>query len=77
MTPPYFHDGSVNTLPEAIVVMAKVQLGKSLTDQDVSDIVAFLQTLTGKLPDTFASAPTLPPVGFEQVKNGSTAPPQK
>jgi cytochrome c peroxidase len=76
MTPPYFHDGSVSTLPEAIAVMAKVQLGKSLPDQDVSDIVAFLQSLTGKLPDTFTNSPILPTAGFEQV-NGSTAAPQK
>jgi cytochrome c peroxidase len=57
--------------------MAKVQLGKSLPDQDVSDIAAFLQSLTGKLPDTFTNFPILPTAGFEQVKNGSTAPPQK
>jgi cytochrome c peroxidase len=76
MTPPYFHDGSVSTLPEAIAVMAKVQLGKSLPDQDVSDISAFLQSLTGKLPDTFTNSPNLPTAGFDQV-NGSTASPQK
>ena len=77
MTPPYFHDGSVSTLPEAIAVMAKVQLGKSLPDQDVNDIAAFLQSLTGKLPDTFANSPILPTAGFDQVKNGSTEQPQK
>jgi len=34
MTPPYFHDGSVATLPEAVKVMARVQLGVTLNDID-------------------------------------------
>jgi len=41
MTPPYFHDGSVRSLPEAVRIMAKVQLGRALSDQDTADIVAF------------------------------------
>jgi cytochrome c peroxidase len=61
MTPPYFHDGSVASLPEAMRVMAKIQLGVDLSDQDTHDIVAFLNSLTGKLPDQFAIAPILPP----------------
>jgi cytochrome c peroxidase len=60
MTPPYFHDGSVATLPEAVKVMARVQLGVSLNDADLRDIVAFLQSLTGELPVNFATAPVLP-----------------
>jgi len=60
MTPPYFHDGSVTTLPEAVKVMARVQLGVSLNDADTGDIVAFLQSLTGELPVNFATAPVLP-----------------
>ena len=40
MTPPYFHDGSVATLPEAVRVMARVQLARTLTDREVADIVA-------------------------------------
>lgn len=67
MTPPYFHDGSVSTLPEAVRVMARVQLGRTLSDEDVKDLVAFLDTLTGKLPADFATAPVLPPAGFQQV----------
>ena len=50
MTAPYFHDGSVKTLSEAVRIMAKVQLGTKLSDTDVADIVAFLETLTGKAP---------------------------
>ncbi len=65
MTPPYFHDGSVRSLLEAVRIMAKVQLGKTLSDQDANDVVTFLQSLTGKLPEEFANAPTLPPSGFE------------
>src|SRR5215510_3596914 len=61
MTAPYFHDGSVATLPEAVRVMATVQLGKTLTDAEVQDIVAFLDSLTGELPADFVTAPRLPP----------------
>jgi cytochrome c peroxidase len=68
MTPPYFHDGSVGTLPEAVTIMAKVQLGKTLSDQDASDVVAFSASLTGKLPDNFADTPVLPVGTFR--KNG-------
>jgi cytochrome c peroxidase len=60
MTPPYFHDGSVATLPEAVKVMARVQLGLTLSDADTRDIVAFLESLTGELPANFATAPVLP-----------------
>jgi cytochrome c peroxidase len=61
MTPPYFHDGSVATLPQAVRVMARVQLGVTLNDTDTRDIVAFLESLTGELPTNFAKAPVLPP----------------
>jgi hypothetical protein len=48
MTPPYFHNGSLATLPEAVKVMARVQLGVTLNDADTRDIVAFLESLTGE-----------------------------
>ncbi len=54
MTPPYFHDGSVQTLPQAVRIMGRIQLRKTLSDEDVKYIVAFLGTLTGKLPDIFS-----------------------
>ena len=47
-THPYFHDGSLKTLDEVIPVMAKHQLGVELTSEDVSDIKAFLTSLTAK-----------------------------
>ncbi|MFD1294123.1 cytochrome-c peroxidase [Lutibacter holmesii] len=49
-TYPYFHDGSVNDLKEAVTIMAKVQLNKELTDENVNALVAFLNSLTGELP---------------------------
>lgn len=61
MTPPYFHDGSVPTLPEAVRIMARVQLGATLDDEATSDIVAFLESLTGDVPASFATTPSLPP----------------
>src|SRR5262249_56731062 len=60
MTPPYFHDGSVATLPEAVEVMARIQLGAKLEDKDVGDIVSFLASLTRPLPPGFATSPVLP-----------------
>jgi len=47
---PYFHNGSVSELGEAVRVMAKTQLNKDLKDDDVKHIVAFLNSLTGKRP---------------------------
>jgi len=61
MTPPYFHDGSVATLPEAVRIMARVQLGRTLTAGEVTEIVAFLESLTGPSPADFVTAPILPP----------------
>lgn len=52
-TYPYFHDGSVNELDESVKIMAKLQLNKELTDEETNDIVAFLKTLTGEVPQEF------------------------
>lgn len=46
-TPPYFHDGSAQTLNEAVRRMANAQLDRSLTGRQIELIVAFLSTLTG------------------------------
>jgi cytochrome c peroxidase len=45
-TGPYFHDGSVKTLEEAVSQMAEYQLGKQLTPDQVKEIVTFLNSLT-------------------------------
>jgi cytochrome c peroxidase len=50
-TAPYFHNGSVATLEEAVRVMASTQLNKTLKDDEVDSIVAFLETLTGIYPN--------------------------
>lgn len=50
MTAPYFHDGSAASLSEAVKTMARVQLDLTLSDDDVADIVTFLGTLTGEVP---------------------------
>lgn len=61
MTAPYFHDGSVATLDGAVRVMGKHQLGLDLSQREVSSIVAWLGSLTGKLPEDYIKAPELPP----------------
>lgn len=50
LTAPYFHDGSAETLPEAVRHMARVQLSCGLEDAEVDDLVAFLESLTGERP---------------------------
>lgn len=64
MTPPYFHDGSVAALPRVVRIMAKLQLGKALSDAQVDDVVAFLSSLTGELPKEFVTEPVLAPGAF-------------
>ncbi len=48
LTAPYFHNGAVKTLPEAVDVMFKFQLGRPAPEEDKALILAFLQTLTGE-----------------------------
>lgn len=55
---PYFHNGAVPTLSEAVQVMAASQLGIKLNEADTADIVAFLGALTGPFPAM--SLPRLP-----------------
>lgn len=59
ITAPYFHNGKVKTLDEAVRVMGKTQLDLDLTESQVSDIVAFLNALTGEFPKQVM--PILPP----------------
>lgn len=61
-TGPYFHDGSVKSLPEAVTLMAKHQLGKELGQGDVQEISIFLEALTGDLPKGIGK-PVLPESG--------------
>jgi cytochrome c peroxidase len=48
LTAPYFHDGKIDTLDNAVRQMAYLQLGKTLSDADVEAIENFLRTLTDK-----------------------------
>lgn len=59
LTYPYFHDGAVNTLTEAVDTMSRLQLGRSFSAEENAQIVAFLKTLTGKQPEIVL--PILPP----------------
>jgi cytochrome c peroxidase len=59
-TGPYFHDGSVKTLKEAVRLMADHQLGISLTDEEVISIISFLNSLTGDIDLAYIKRPELP-----------------
>jgi cytochrome c peroxidase len=48
INPPYFHDGSAETLPEAVMIMGRYQLGREIPQDEIDAIVAFLHTLVGK-----------------------------
>ncbi len=50
LTGPYFHDGSVRSLQEAVEVMGNSQLKRRFTAEEVASIVAFLEALTGEFP---------------------------
>lgn len=60
MTAPYFHDGSVASLTDAIDIMAKTQLRKTISQNEIKDIVAFLGSLTGNIPAHALELPVLP-----------------
>lgn len=65
-TAPYFHDRAVKTLPDAVKKMADIQLDMNLSEKQVEEIVAFLESLNGELPKI--DKPTLPPSGPETRK---------
>ncbi len=62
-TAPYFHDGSMPDLATAVRTMARLQLGKQLSDPEVASIVTFLKTLSGQPPAGYVTVPALPPSG--------------
>lgn len=59
VTAPYFHSGKVWDLKVAVQIMAESQLGEELTDEEADAMVAFLNSLTGDVPDV--TLPELPP----------------
>ncbi|MCK4586615.1 MAG: c-type cytochrome, partial [Gammaproteobacteria bacterium] len=52
LTAPYFHNGSVRKLEDAVRVMAETQLGKKLSNSTVNDITEFLKSLTTTIPSS-------------------------
>ncbi len=59
-TGPYFHDGGVASLEDAVKQMADYQLGKTLTPEQTKQIIDFLKVLTGKIDPEYIKAPALP-----------------
>jgi cytochrome c peroxidase len=62
-TAPYYHDGSVAALDEAVRSMAVHQLGIELSQEDLAAILAFRDALTGVQPADYVAKPELPPDG--------------
>jgi cytochrome c peroxidase len=60
MTSPYFHDGSVDRLHDAVWIMGKIQLGRNLTRSQIEDILSFLRSLSGSIPEDAFRVPLLP-----------------
>jgi cytochrome c peroxidase len=58
-TYPYFHDGSVKDLKTAIEIMAKVQLNKTLSADELNDVEAFLKSLTGEVSEYAKTPPAI------------------
>jgi cytochrome c peroxidase len=59
-TAPYFHDGSITTLEEAVRKMADHQLARTLSQEEAGSIATFLKALTGELPTEYIKEPPLP-----------------
>ena len=60
MTAPYFHDGSVATLSQAIRQMGAHQRGAQLSDAQVKSIATWMKCLTGPIPTSYIAPPALP-----------------
>jgi cytochrome c peroxidase len=66
-TAPYYHDGSIAALDEAVRNMATHQLGISIDTADLDAILAFMDALTGEPPAGYIAKPELPPGGEKPV----------
>lgn len=67
-TAPYFHDGSITTLDQAVTLMAKHQLGKDIDAATAGKIVSFLGALEGTVDAAYVAKPELPPSGPKTPK---------
>jgi cytochrome c peroxidase len=59
-TGPYFHNGKVAKLDDAVRQMAEYQLGRQLSDAEVQSVVTWLKSLTGEIPVEYIKTPELP-----------------
>jgi cytochrome c peroxidase len=59
-TGPYFHDGSISELSEAVKIMGKTELNIDLSDEETQSIVAFLGSLKAPLTEEQTTAPAMP-----------------
>lgn len=59
-TGPYYHNGKVATLEEAVSTMAEYQTGKTLSDAQVRSIITYLKALTGDIPTDYIKEPAMP-----------------
>ncbi len=50
-TAPYFHNGEVESLKEAIRIMSKYQIGTEFTPAQIADVEAFFKSLEGEVVD--------------------------
>jgi len=55
LTAPYFHLGTVTRLEDAVRIMGSSQLGRTIPDDEIALIVAFLRSLTGDVPHIAAA----------------------
>ena len=60
MTGPYFHNGKVTSLQDAVLQMGEYQRGRKLSERQVEDIVTWLGALTGEIPKEYTREPALP-----------------
>ena len=73
ITAPYFHNGRAATLEEEVRVMASAQLNKTLPDDQVADVVAFLNALTGEFPEqVLPRLPMTPGRSVIEWRSGTT-----
>ncbi|MBP5778489.1 MAG: cytochrome C biogenesis protein CcsA, partial [Campylobacter sp.] len=59
-TAPYFHNGAIWSLKDAVKAMGSVQLGIEISDDEANKIVTFFNALSGKLPESALKYPVLP-----------------
>ncbi len=59
-TGPYYHNGKIESLEDAVSRMGEYQLGRTLSEGQVRSIVTWLDTLTGEIPAEYVKQPVLP-----------------